>query len=298
MRNDYRRALILLRSSAPGYSGHVRLERRTLMGSMYFLVQAPCGCEGLRAALVGCGRCGYYACALGEMQRDSRGQAVLGYSFDPRNICGRELEQYQLIVVSDIPGNQVVLYGNVQGHAQLNWEQVRAALQTLYNGAEDLEPNAAPVGGLSEPDLTVQTQASQRQDAHSAVPGENTNLTEREDVQLEAGQQSAGEVLGLDTTLPWPQSIESMRTLFQEKMPMENPPDEEFTYIAAPMPEESGFAFCAVGLRVENGVPVSVRYALPASWSDEPPAGLEEYSWVGDQNQGWWVTEVPVERIQ
>ena len=32
MRNDYRRALILLRGNAPGYSGHVRLERRTLMG--------------------------------------------------------------------------------------------------------------------------------------------------------------------------------------------------------------------------------------------------------------------------
>ena len=34
MRNDYRRALILLRSNAASYSGHVRLERRTLMGSM------------------------------------------------------------------------------------------------------------------------------------------------------------------------------------------------------------------------------------------------------------------------
>ena len=298
MRNDYRRALILLRSSAPGYSGHVRLERRTLMGSMYFLVQAPCGCEGLRAALVGCGRSGYYACALGEMQRDSRGQAVLGYSFDPRNVCGRELEQYQLIVVSDISGNQLVLYGNVQGHAQLNWEQVRAAVQGLYNGGDTLEETAAPVGGLSEPDLTAQTQYSQQQDAQGDVRGGDTALSVQENAQPEAGQQSAGEILGLDMTLPWPQSIESLRTLFQEKTPMENPPDEAFTYIAAPMPEESGFAFCAVGLQVENGAPVSVRYALPANWSDEPPAGLEEYNWVGDQNQGWWVIEVPVERTQ
>ena len=58
MRNDYRRTLILLRSNAPGYSGHVRLERRTLMGTMYFLVQSPSDCATLRAARVGRGRDG------------------------------------------------------------------------------------------------------------------------------------------------------------------------------------------------------------------------------------------------
>ena len=83
MRNDYRRALILLRSNASSYSGHVRLERRTLMGSMYFVVQAPEAAENLRAALVGRDRNGYYACALGQFRRDSRGQAVLSHSFDP-----------------------------------------------------------------------------------------------------------------------------------------------------------------------------------------------------------------------
>ena len=40
-RNDYRRAFIMLRPSLPGYSGHVRLERRTMMGSMYFTASGP-----------------------------------------------------------------------------------------------------------------------------------------------------------------------------------------------------------------------------------------------------------------
>ena len=113
MRNDYRRALILLRGNAPGYSGHVRLERRTLMGSMYFLIQATSDCPVLRAALVGRGKDAYYACALGELRRDGRGQAALSYSFDPRNVCGRELEQYQLIAITCAEGEgcAIVLYG-------------------------------------------------------------------------------------------------------------------------------------------------------------------------------------------
>lgn len=36
IRNDYRRALIMLRALEKGYSGHVRLERRTLRGNMQF----------------------------------------------------------------------------------------------------------------------------------------------------------------------------------------------------------------------------------------------------------------------
>lgn len=41
IRNDYRRALIMLRALEKGYSGHVRLERRTLRGNMQFSITAP-----------------------------------------------------------------------------------------------------------------------------------------------------------------------------------------------------------------------------------------------------------------
>ena len=55
-KNEYRRAFIMLRPALTGYSGHVRLERRTMTGSMYFIVSAPG--EGLNAALVGALCCG------------------------------------------------------------------------------------------------------------------------------------------------------------------------------------------------------------------------------------------------
>ena len=42
VRNDYRRSLIMLRAHEPGYSGHVRLERRVMMGTMNFIVTVLC----------------------------------------------------------------------------------------------------------------------------------------------------------------------------------------------------------------------------------------------------------------
>ena len=270
MRNDYRRSLILLRSDAPGYSGHVRLERRTLMGTMYFLVQSPPDCGVLRAALVGRGRGGaYYACAIGELRRDSRGQAVLGYSFDPRNVCGRELERYQLIAIT-CAGDaqcQIALFGNVCGHAEMNWDSVRAALCALYGGNPEPEP-AASLPAEQEP-------ASAPADASDG--------------------STAGERLDVDLSLPWPDAAEPLRKLFQTEAALDDAPDDQCVYVAAPMPEESGFPFVAAGLLVADGALAAIRYALPAQWSEEAPAGLEESAWVGDQNRGWWVTEVPIE---
>ena len=108
------------------------------------------------------------------------------------------------------------------------------------------------------------------------------------------GARTAGERLGLDARLPWPEGAETLRELFQTLPAMEDPPDADYVYIEAPMPADSGYAYCAAGIRAEGGVPASVRYALPAAWTPEPPAGLEDYRWVGDQNRGWWVAEVAV----
>ena len=281
MRNDYRRGLILLRSSASGYSGHVRLERRTLMGTMYFQVQSPGDCPQLRAALVGRGRDGaYYACAVGELTRDERGQAVLGWSFDPRDICGRELEQYQLVAITCAGDDscQVALSGNVCGHAEMNWDSVRAALVALYGGAAD-----APVTELPEAGAQAAAEAQ-------VVP---------EAPEAEAGQAAdAGERLremGVDADAPWPEAAEPLRELFRSGRALTDAPDEQCVYVEAPMPKESGFPYVAAGLVVIGGLLAAVRYALPAAWSEECPAGLEDYAWVGDQNRGWWVTEVPVE---
>ena len=372
MRNDYRRALILLRGNAPGYSGHVRLERRTLMGSMYFLTQTPSGCPLLRAALVGRSRDAYYACALGELRRDGRGQAVLSYAFDPRNLCGRELEQYQLIAITCAQGSEcsILLYGYVNGHTEMNWAGVRRALCGLYADpiARDAQ-TAPPVAGLSAPDAqetpspqtispeieseTPKAEAPEAELLQAEAPGSvaETLRTEHPETGTKAlGQESAGaeaeaspqecpeaeappkepdrehaealqreterespadaqtgayddlhaaaealEQLGLDVHLPWPEAAEPLRELFGTLPAMENPPDGEYVYIEAPMPPDSGYACCAAGIRVEDGAPAAVRYALPAVWTSEPPAGLEDYRWAGDQNRGWWVTEVAVD---
>ena len=308
MRNDYRRALILLRSNASSYSGHVRLERRTLMGSMYFLVQAPNDCPALHAVLVGRDRNGYYACDLGQMQRDSRGQAVLSYSFDPRNICGRELEQYQLICVScgqDAAG-EILLCGNINGHADMDWNRVREAMCALNGGQEKtpVQEEAPPAALIPEAQeeippvpeeiqKEIATEALEEiQQAQEETMGEETPGSEDEEDNVNA--EELLEAMGVDFDLPWPQSIDPVRLLFANGTLLRDAPDAEYVYISAPMPEESGYDYCAVGVLVENGNPVSLRYGLPAAWTAEAPAGLEDYSWVGDQNRGWWVIQVDV----
>ena len=284
MRNDYRRALILLRSNAASYSGHVRLERRTLMGSMYFVVQAP-EAEELRAALVGRDRSGYYACALGSFRRDGRGQAVLSHSFDPRNLCGRELEQYQLAAV--VRGDcEIVLSGNVTGSAELNWAQVRAAVCALYGASDEAEAEeeseAAEAPCASEqPPETEEEAEEEKGEAEAEAVGEAA-----------AAAASAIVVLGADVSLPWPEEISALRDLFERQCAIKDAPDDGFTYVSAPMPAGSGYAACLAGVRCEGGVPVAVRYALPSTCAPEPPAGLEDAAWVGDNNSGWWVTHI------
>lgn len=312
MRNDYRRALILLRGNAPGYSGHVRLERRTLMGSMYFQVQAPQECKTLRAALAGGSRDSYYACALGELSRDSRGQATLAYSFDPRNICGHELEDYQLIVLTcaEDENCEILLYGNVCGHAQLNWERVRTAVCGLYTDgvarnapAEEKEAHTEHIPALSpavERQIQEEIEELREEIEDAREDGENVRAEVREELRDEIREapgilsndgQSAGDLLDLDIDLPWPRDAEALRPLFMYSPTLNNPPDDDYIYIAAPMPDESGYPYVAVGILAEDGEPVSVRYALPSRWSAEPPAGLEDTVWVGDGNTGWWVSE-------
>ena len=283
MRNDYRRALILLRSNASSYSGHVRLERRTLMGSMYFVVQAPEAAENLRAALVGRDRSGYFACALGQFKRDSRGQAVLSYSFDPRNLCGRELEQYQLVAV--VRGDcEIVLSGNVSGSAELNWAQVRAAVCALYGAPEEAGEEAAEdVCDAPEEHLPeIEEEELEEEEGEAEEDGE----------AAESAAQTALAVLGADLSLPWPEEISSLRDLFERRCAIKDAPDDGFTYVSAPMPEDCGYAACLAGVRCEAGAPVAVRYALPSAWETEPPAGLEDAAWVGDNNSGWCVTHI------
>ena len=143
-KNEYRRAFIMLRPLMTGYSGHARLERRVMTGSLYFIVTAPV--DSLRAALVGQRGGEYYAADLGALRRDARGQLTLAKAFDPRAIDGRPLEAYQLLAVAD-PGDgcQVALTGNVDGAYPMDAAAVREAVCALYTR------NDAPAADLPAP---------------------------------------------------------------------------------------------------------------------------------------------------
>ena len=139
IRNEYRRAFIMLRSVAPGYGGHARLERRTLNGSLYIIVNAPPSPDALTAALAGQRDGEYYAAPLGELTRDRRGQATLALHFDPRNIEGRPLEAYPWIVVASAgaEGCAIALTGNVEGSRNLDLRSLRRAVSARVDPAQE-----------------------------------------------------------------------------------------------------------------------------------------------------------------
>ncbi|MBQ8963615.1 MAG: hypothetical protein IJ089_07440 [Clostridia bacterium] len=150
IRNEYRRAFIMLRAVMPGYGGHVRLERRTLTGSMYFIITAPQGVGELAAALVGQQNGVYYAAPIGPLNRDRRGQLALAWQFDPRSIDGRPLEAYPWIAVVATGGPcALALTGNVEGSRTVDARALERVACTLFAaGATD----AAPAADLPEPE--------------------------------------------------------------------------------------------------------------------------------------------------
>lgn len=382
MKNDYRRSLIMLRTHAQGYSGHVRLERRTLMGTMYVMINAPGDGSVLCASLVRRNNRGeYVAVKLGELRRDGRGQASLAYSFDPRNIEGAALEEYWLIaiVARDPLGRcSVVLSGNVNGSREVDWDAVQAAAcaacrlpvcencpppvsiparpgegplgpQTpalppvdiparpgegpLNPPTPTLPPPDAPAapgeGPLNPPTPTVPDGAPAQPgegpaelptpslpDGTPAAPGigplnpPTPDLTAiPEEIPSDGFQPAddlpeglplpttfapasatAAELLGLDSSVPWPGVAEQVRSYFTQP-PKELMPGDGYTYVSAPMPAGSGYDHVEVGIRAEDGVPISVAYALPSRFTPEPPPGLEDYVWKGGAADGWWVIE-------
>ena len=368
-KNDYRRAFIMLRAAIQGYGGHVRLERRTLTGSMYFIVTAPQDSGPLAAALAGQRNGEYYAAPIGRLTRDRRGQLTLAWQFDPRDIAGRPLEAYAWVAVArtDAPC-AIALNGNVEGSRTLDPVALSRAVCALYAPAE--EP-AADLPDRGEPedtqsDIKIYTGSRSRLFARRAgneaahpddgpapeippepiapvqapaeppavpanaevyidppaepvpkppadpLPAPEELLAETAPVEeapaVEAPAQdapvetfdtsacvrfpTAAKLLGLDITEPWPGEAEGLRRLFATQPPAKDPPDDGYTYVLAPMPGGSGYAGYLAGLRVEGGRIAAARYALPARYAPEPPAGLERYRWSGGGGEGYWVLDV------
>ena len=179
------------------------------------------------------------------------------------------------------------------------------------------EAQSAPAESAAEPEMTAGESASQTEDASTpqaealqegAAPepsaSEGTLNAGEEapeatgDAETPASQAavedapaggSAGTLLGIDLSEPWSAAIESLRSLFQSQPAEEMPFEDGYVYVRAPMPAGSGFDDCMIGLHVTDGKVDAVRYALPARFSAEPPAGLEDYIWMGGPTEGWWV---------
>ena len=281
MKNDYRRSLIMLRALERGYSGHVRLEHRTLTGSMVFVVTAPSG-GTLCAALVRWNSRGEYAAArLGELRRDSRGQATLAYSFDPRCIDGHPLSDYSLIAVTDRVGRRcdMVLAGNLNGSRETDWNQARIAACSacamadepafdlpVRPGVRPARPNyddqatTLPDDVLVEPDDTPTTLPDdvlvepddapttlpddvlvEPDDAPTALPDDV--LVEPDDVPTTLPDDVLVEPDDVPTTLPDDIPVE-----MDEQISVETPSDESTDGSAAPLfpaPDDSAGAIPA-----------------------------------------------------
>ena len=101
-----------------------------------------------------------------------------------------------------------------------------------------------------------------------------------------AGGQTAGDALGIDMRAPWPGVSEQLRELFARQPAQELMLGDGYTYVRAPMPAGSGYDHVEIGVRVRDGAPDSVAYALPSRFSPEPPPGLEDYVWRGGSGRG------------
>ena len=158
LRNDYRRALIMLRSLRAGIAGYVRLERRTLIGTMQFTVTGARSTERLYALLLYQVNGLWYAQPIGQLGPVRYGQSGLVYRFDPRSIEGRALEEYALVAVASLEDGvcDLVLAGFLNGTQEVDWPQVRQAVCQSFatSGTSDrpLVDQGAPIPPICTPD--------------------------------------------------------------------------------------------------------------------------------------------------
>ena len=274
LRNDYRRALIMLRPLERGYAGHARLERRTLMATLCFTATAP-GAAALRAALVGWRGNDRFAAPLGALRRDSRGQYGLCASFDPRNIEGRELEDYQLVVIVDAGDPcRLVLSGNVCGSTPVDWERTRRAACALFSpgaNAREAQPAAMEEEARPAAEAPAKDAASDWADLSAAeAPAEDaatewTDLpaaeTPAEDAATEWTDLPAAEAPAEDAATEWtdlpaveaPADAAADETAASEDG--ETPADQSALDVRGPWPEpfEAARALFANGEPMEDG---------------------------------------------
>jgi hypothetical protein len=64
---------------------------------------------------------------------------------------------------------------------------------------------------------------------------------------------------------------------------------EGWSFVKLPLLPGCGCKCAYIGVRCPGGAPDEICYALPARFTPEPPPGLDDYEWVGDSSEGWWL---------
>jgi hypothetical protein len=325
-KNEYRRSLIMLRSLANGYTGHARLEIRTLTGVLNIVAAIPQGAQNVRAALVGNRRGEYFATPLGVLRRDLRGQAGLSITFDPRRIGGRTLDAYSLLILvnTDDGACALVLAGNLAGSCELDWSKVRDAVCALYLPETDdlmtlptpIEPReTAPNVARDEPSVEPERSEEPEPDiSPEEAPAPPESCAPDETPADIAGEtpESSDEINLIDSDAAEngaENAQEQENEMLMWEFPAEdaeNPPEDsdddderpaqetpftrsgwKFTRVA--LPSGCGFSHSYVGVPDASDTPAEICCALPGSYSPEPPPGLDDYEWSGGTGEGWWI---------
>lgn len=207
-RNEYRRALIMLRSMKSGVSGYVRLERRTLMGTLQFTINGAQDGGELYAILLADNGGALSAVRLARFAAPRYGQTGLVWKFDPRNIENRTLEQYHFAAVVEIREGvcELLLCGNLNGSAEADWIQVRDAACRLFT---PVRISGAPISPIDEkrPEICpchddgIQTLPEYNED-FPANPGTDSEVPApvepREEPDAETGDSSPPDIVSAE----------------------------------------------------------------------------------------------------
>lgn len=274
-RNDYRRSLIMLRSLLNGYSGHGRIEIRTMMGSLSIRACIPSRAQSVRAALVGRRTYEYFAYPIGDLRRDMRGQAGLTFNFDPRDIGGRMLDAYSYIAIVTINEGECTLamVGSISGAQDADLSRVRDAVCALYapqpRAISETEPASQPAVGpvteAAEPAVAALESAAVAETAVTAAE------------HAADGPQPEGLVWDLndpDDEDPEPEPAAFLPPAFI---------NDGWSYARVSLPVNCGYGFAYVGTPSCGG---EFCCALPGPYSPEPPVGMEDYTW----SEGYWIS--------
>ena len=277
-RNDYRRALIMLRSLLNGYSGHARIEIRTLTGNLSIRASVPQGAQSVRAALVGRRSALYYAHPLGNLRRDMRGQAGLSVTFDPRDVGGRGLEAYSLLAIVTINDGvcELALVGNLNGSCENDWSRVRDVVCALYapQPRPDETPEAVPYAREAPAVEEIPEVFEENTQDDSADETNDGGLVWDLSVPDEETADAPDETAVPETVS---ETAEGVPELFRQ---------EGWSYTRTALPAGCGYAYSYVGTPACGG---EICVAIPGNFDTEPPAGLDDYQWIGDSGAGWWI---------